>query len=118
LTAESSSSILLPSGGCQDRHATATEAISMEQVQLYLYCILKNRSSVGYAEIWRGLRTTYRKCALNRSVVLRGPREMARQHAEYARLLARAYRWTLSAGQAGATAAAQGTRTRAADRLC
>jgi GT2 family glycosyltransferase len=90
----------LPSGGCQNRDATAAEATAMEQAQLYLYCILKNRSSVGYAEIWRGLGATYRKCALNRTIASRGPREMARQHAKYARLLARACRWTVSAGTA------------------
>ena len=90
----------LPSGGCQNRDATALGAITTQQVQLYLYCILKNLSTVGYAEAWRGFAYTYRKCALNRTIASRGPREMARQHAAYARLLANAYRWTVSAGTA------------------
>jgi GT2 family glycosyltransferase len=87
----------LSSGGCRNRDATALEAIGMQQVQLYLYCILKNRSTVGYEEVWRGLAHTYRKCALNRTIASRGPREMARQHAAYARMLANAYRWRLAA---------------------
>jgi GT2 family glycosyltransferase len=87
----------LASGGCQNRDAAALEAAAFHQVQLYLYCIWKNRASVGYAEIWRGLGKTYRKCALNRTIVSRGLREMARRHAAYARMLASAYRWTVSA---------------------
>jgi GT2 family glycosyltransferase len=91
--------IELPFGGCQNRDAAAIETIAMQQLQLYLYCILKNRSTVGYEEVWRGFAYTYRKCALNRTIASRGPREMARQHAAYARMLANAYRWTVSARQ-------------------